>query len=106
MEEAVERGNAMSKIALIVEFETKSESRAAFIDLMRNHAEGTLADEEGCLQFDVLLPTEGNGRVFLYEVYRDEAALREHTQSPRLAATRERYADMIEGRTIHLCTVG
>ncbi|MDP6389371.1 MAG: putative quinol monooxygenase [Alphaproteobacteria bacterium] len=96
----------MSKIALIVEFEIKPESRAAFIELMRGHAEGTLADEDGCLQFDVLLPTEGNGRVFLYEVYRDEAALQEHTQSGRLAATREGYADMIEGRTIHVCTVG
>ena len=99
-------GNAMSKIALIVEFEIKPENRTAFIDLMRDHAAGTLAGEDGCLQFDVLLPTEGNGRVFLYEVYRDEAALREHTQSPRLAATREGYADMIEGRTIHVCTVG
>ncbi|MFP6757666.1 MAG: putative quinol monooxygenase [Alphaproteobacteria bacterium] len=96
----------MSKIALIVEFEIKPENRAVFIDLMRDHAAGTLAGEDGCLQFDVLLPTEGNGRVFLYEVYRDEAALREHTQSPRLAATREGYADMIEGRTIHVCTVG
>ena len=96
----------MSKIALIVEFETKPESRAAFIDHIRGHAEGTLAEEDGCLQFDVLLPTEGNGRVFLYEVYRDEAALQEHTQSPRLAKTREGYAGMIEGRTIHVCTVG
>ena len=82
----------MSKIALIVEFETKSESRAAFIDLMRNHAEGTLADEEGCLQFDVLLPTEGNGRVFLYEVYRDEAALREALEGCLVAAPRPVWA--------------
>ena len=96
----------MSKIALIVEFETKPEDRAAFIALIRSHGEGTLADEDGCLQFDLLLPTEGNGRVFLYEVYRDEAALKEHTQSQRLAKTREGYADMIEGRTIHVCTVG
>ena len=96
----------MSKIALIVEFETKPESRAGFIDHIRAHGEGTLTEENGCLQFDVLLPTEGNGRVFLYEVYRDEAALKEHTQSPRLVKTREGYADMIEGRTIHVCTVG
>jgi quinol monooxygenase YgiN len=96
----------MSKIALIVEFETKPEDRAAFIALIRSHGEGTLADEDGCLQFDLLLPTEGNGRVFLYEVYRDEAALREHNLSPRLAATRKSYANMIEGKTIHVCTVG
>ena len=63
----------MTKIALVVEFQVKSEHRAEFITLMRDHAAGTLADEEGCLQFDLLLPNE-NGRVFLYEVYRDEAA--------------------------------
>jgi quinol monooxygenase YgiN len=96
----------MSKIALIVEFDTKPEQRAAFIELIRRHGAGTLGEEDGCLQFDVLLPTEGNGRVFLYEVYRDEAALREHTQSQRLAATRKSYADMIEGKSIHICTVG
>ncbi|MDH3598232.1 MAG: antibiotic biosynthesis monooxygenase, partial [Candidatus Tectomicrobia bacterium] len=63
-------------------------------------------DEEGCLQFDVLVPKEGGSRVFLYEVYRDDAAFEIHGNSARLANTRSRYADMIENRTINLCTVG
>lgn len=95
----------MTKIALIVEFHVKSEHRAEFIALLREHAAGTLADEEGCVQFDVLLPNE-NGRVFLYEVYRDEAALKEHTASTRLANTRASYEGMVDDRTIHVCTVG
>lgn len=95
----------MAKIALVVEFHVKPERRAAFIDLIREHAEGTLRDEEGCVQFDVLLPNE-NGRIFLYEVYRDEDALKEHMQSQRLAETRSRYDGWIEERTITVCTVG
>ena len=95
----------MTKIALVVEFQVKSEHRAEFITLMRDHAAGTLADEEGCLQFDLLLPNE-NGRVFLYEVYRDEAALKEHMGSDRLANTRQTYEDWIDDRAIHVCTVG
>ena len=95
----------MTKIALIVEFQVKSEHRADFITLMREHAEGTLAEEEGCVQFDLLLPNE-NGRVFLYEVYRDEAALKEHMGSARLANTRAGYDGWVEDRVIHVCTVG
>ncbi len=95
----------MAKIALIVEFQVKSEHRAEFITLMRGHAEGTLAEEEGCVQFDLLLPNE-NGRVFLYEVYRDEAALKEHMGSERLSKTRAAYEGWYDDRVIHVCTVG
>ncbi len=95
----------MSRIALVVEFHVKTERREDFIALMREHAKGTLEEEEGCLQFDVLLPNE-NGRVFLYEVYRDQAALEVHMGSARLARTRAAYEDMIESRTITVCTVG
>ena len=60
----------MSKIALIVEFETKPEDRAAFIALIRSHGEGTLADEDGCLQFDLLLPRLMSGELRLAEAER------------------------------------
>ena len=94
----------MSKIALVVEFEIKSGHLDDFLSIIREHAAGTLAEEEGCLQFDVLLPKEGGNRVLLYEAYRDDAALELHSNSARLAQTRSRYGDMIENRTINLCT--
>lgn len=59
------------------------------------------------MQFDVLLPAEGDGPVRLYEVYRDDDAYRLHKQSPRLAATRDAYADMLAGkRKIQDCPKG
>ena len=96
----------MSKIAIVVDFTIKPGQRDAFLQIIRDHASGTLAEEEGCLQFDVLLPKEGDNRVLLYEAYRDDAAFQVHGKSPRLARTRASYGDLIENRTIHLCTVG
>ena len=96
----------MSKIALVVEYWVKPDHHEAFLRLMREHAAGTLAEEAGCLQFDVLLPQADESRVFLYEVYRDGAAFEEHNKSARLAQTRDSYADMLDQRTITVCTVG
>lgn len=94
----------MSKIALVVEFQIKDGKLDDFLPIIREHAAGTLADEEGCLQFDVLLPKEGGNRVLLYEAYRDDAAFEIHGNSARLAQTRSRYVDLVEDRTIHVCT--
>ncbi len=96
----------MSKIAIVVEFQIKSGRCEDFLAIIREHAAGTLAEEEGCLQFDVLLPKEGEDRVLLYEVYRDDSAFQVHGRSARLATTRSHYADIIENRIITLCTVG
>jgi quinol monooxygenase YgiN len=96
----------MSKIAIVVEFQVKAGCLEDFLRVIREHATGTLQEEDGCLQFDVLLPVEGSDRVLLYEAYRDDAAFKVHGQSARLARTRASYADMIEDRVITLCTVG
>ena len=66
----------MSKICLVVDFTIKPEAKAQFLEIIREHASKTLENEEGCLQFDVCDPVEGANRVFLYEVYADDAALR------------------------------
>lgn len=105
----------MSKIALVVQFHVKPEHRAAFLSHMRAHAAATLAEVDGCLQFDVLIPKEvrfdvpvheeDNKRVFLYEMYRDDAAFQAHVTSPRVAKTRAGYASMIESRIITRCAV-
>ena len=94
------------KLALMVEFGVKPERRKDFLDLMRSHARMTLDQEPGCEQFDVLDPTEGGTSVFLYEVYRDAAALQEHMDSALLASTRGSYDDMITAKRVVRCAVG
>jgi len=93
----------VNRIALVVEFDVKPENRTEFEEIIRSHAARTLEAESGCLQFDVLIPQEGTGKVFLYECYRDSDALKEHTKSPILADTREKYKDMIANRRITVC---
>ena len=84
----------MSKTALVVEFRIKPGRRDDFLKLMREHAAGSLAHSDGCLQFDVLVPKEvqfdaprhepDHNRVILYEVYRDAAARTNHRAAPYL----------------------
>jgi quinol monooxygenase YgiN len=90
----------MSKIALVVEFNIKVGQREAFLEIMRGHAAGTKQDEEGCLQFDILIPEDDDNKVMLVEMYLDTTALDIHIASPRLQKTRAAYGDMIESRNI------
>ena len=86
----------MGEVAIVVEYEVKPEYREAFETLIRAHVKGTLADEPGCVRFDMMIPRDEDGRVFLCEVYRDEDAYQEHRLSPRLPTLREAYEPMIE----------
>ena len=96
----------MSKVAWIVSFVLKPGKCDEFLQVMRSHASRTLEHEEGCLHFDVCLPREGpENTVWLYELYRDEAAFEVHKASPILAETRAKYPDLIESRTIEVCDV-
>lgn len=94
----------MSKVALVVEFDIKPEHRQAFEEIIRSHAARTLETEEGCLQFDVLVPDGEPNKVFLFECYRDAAAFEVHGKSALLAETRGKYQDLIEGRRITVCS--
>ncbi len=95
----------MSRICLVMDFKVEPGTKARFLETIREHAVQTLASEEGCLRFEVCDPLEGGGRVFLYEMYVGEAAPETHKASLILARTRERYADVIESRDIHVCKI-
>jgi autoinducer 2-degrading protein len=94
----------MSKIALVVEFDIKPEHRQAFEEIIRSHGKRTKETEEGCVAFEVLIPNDHENKIFLYECYRDAAAFEVHGKSPLLAETRGKYKDMINDRTITICS--
>jgi (4S)-4-hydroxy-5-phosphonooxypentane-2,3-dione isomerase len=93
----------MNRIMIVVEFEVKPEHRSQFIELIKGHAQRSRA-EDGCQQFDVLLPQEDQNRVFLVEAWRDQAALDVHSRSPMLAKTRETYQPWLVSRKATRCT--
>jgi quinol monooxygenase YgiN len=86
----------MSQVMIIVEFEVKPEHRNQFIDLMRRHAERSRHDD-GCLQFDLMLPKDDDKHVFLVEKWRDQEALDAHAKGPMPGNT---YKDWIVGRKV------
>jgi quinol monooxygenase YgiN len=76
----------MTNFVLIVEFELKPEDAERFHGLIAENARASVANEPGCLQFDVVRPQDSLNRLFLYEVYADQAAFDAHIKMPHVAA--------------------
>jgi quinol monooxygenase YgiN len=71
--------------------------------LIKGHAYRSRA-EDGCQQFDVLLPQEDHNRVLLVEAWRDQATLDVHSKSPMLAKARETYQPWLVSCKATRCT--
>ena len=52
-------------------------------------ARSSVNHEPGCLRFDVIQDANDPNRIWLYEVYKDEAAFQAHLQAPHLIKFRE-----------------
>jgi quinol monooxygenase YgiN len=90
------KGTPMSEVMIVVDFEVKPDHRNQFLDLMRGHAKRSRGDD-GCLQFDLMLPHRDEAHVFLIEKWRDQAALDAHSKGPMPGDT---YKDWIVGRKV------
>jgi quinol monooxygenase YgiN len=77
-------------IALQVMVQIKPENLSEYLEAIRHDAEHSEKDESGCLRFDVLQDKEDPHRFYYYEVYRDEAALEAHRQTPHFKLYAER----------------
>lgn len=78
---------------VLPEFHVDPDKLTAFLAAARTDAEASLADEPGCLQFDVVVQEGENVvKVLFYEVYTDRAAFDAHLLTPHLAAFREALA--------------
>ncbi len=64
-----------------VTFEIEAARSAAFNAAVKTQAKNSLELEPDCLRFDVCLDPDKDGRVFLYELYRDAAAFDLHLAS-------------------------
>lgn len=73
---------------LLLKTQLKPGSYAAFMAAMGVNAAASVRDEPGCLSFDVLRDRSDPDRVWLYEVYVDEAAFEAHMQTAHFLASR------------------
>lgn len=95
----------MPAIALVVELETAAGQRDAFVSRVLEHRDNVLANEPGCLRFDVTASVEQEDKVFLYEVYADDAALETHGNTDYMKRYLDDTGPMIARRQRNLCRV-
>lgn len=62
----------------------KRDHREEFIQAIIEDARDSVEKEPDCLRFDVIQDSAHMDRIWLYEVYTDEAAFKRHLETPHL----------------------
>ena len=93
----------MRRLALIVEYEAYPGQATAFDQAMRAHATACLAEEKGCLRFEILRPLDEHGKVIenrfmANELFADEAALESHRKTARWLRMAELFKQLLLSR--------
>jgi autoinducer 2-degrading protein len=72
-------------IAVVVRQKIRPRHLDEYLRLMLEHARRSVSEEPGCLRFDVLQAEDDPTEVWLYELYRDGAAVEAHGGTERFA---------------------
>jgi quinol monooxygenase YgiN len=94
----------MEKVALVVTFEFKPDSRSSFLQSLFEHKQRCLATEPGTLQFEVLAPTDDANSVVLFELYANAKALSDHDSGTSLALFKEQAGPSITKVSVRHCS--
>ena len=81
---------------ILAPIQIKQGHKEAFIQAMNEDARDSVTKEPGCLRFDVIQDAADPNRIWLYEVYTDEAAFQAHLQTPHLKKLEETTKDWQE----------
>lgn len=90
-------------IAVIIEFEVKSECLGEFEAKLQADAAETLKDD-GCCRMDVLRVRGAPNRMVLSELWRDDAAIEAHRNKP--GHTHAWQAPLIVSKRVTVCEGG
>lgn len=93
----------MRLFTIIVEFVIEKSATKAFLELVLVNAKTSLAEEDGCRRFDVLVPDGAGDRVLLYEIYRDRAAFDVHSSSAHYIAFARATDGMVLNKRVTVC---
>jgi autoinducer 2-degrading protein len=94
----------MTKLAVIATVEVTPGRMNEYLPLEMAHRARCLKDEPGTLQFEVLRPNEDN-KLFLYEVYTDEAAFQLHLSGASRTRLHKEAAGMVVSISGTRCTL-
>lgn len=91
----------MSEFSLVAILSVKPENAEAMRKALEEDARLSVANEPGCLQFDLSAPPDQPGTFVLYEVYRDADAFKAHQGMPHYAAFRKVADALVVDRKVH-----
>jgi quinol monooxygenase YgiN len=83
-----------------VEFSIHQQHEREFRETVLKQAQNSLTLEADCHRFDVSVDAQDGGRVFLYELYTDEAAYQAHRQTDHYHEFSARVADWVAQKNI------
>ena len=86
--------------AVTVTFTLRPGGAEAFMPLMLDNARTALADEPGCLRFDVCTDPAQPDEVFLYEIYYNREAFDKHLETPHFQAFERAISDLVSTKDI------
>lgn len=85
----------MPKLAIVATIEAVPGKRDQVIPLLKVHGARYLKDESGTLQFEIMVPRDDVTKIYLHEVYQDDAAFEAHRTAASIARFRKETAGMI-----------
>ncbi|MEM1268119.1 MAG: putative quinol monooxygenase [Pseudomonadota bacterium] len=86
--------------AVVVLFRLHPGHEAAFLPLVQENAQASLAKEPECHVFDVLTDPDRPGEVFLYELYTNRAAFEVHLATGHFKSFDVAVADMVAEKRV------
>jgi quinol monooxygenase YgiN len=88
--------------AILAYLTTKPGKEAEFAEKMTAQAKRCLANEPGCLQFDVVQDPKDQTRFVMLEVYADDAAIKAHQDSQHFKDFRPVVSELVADRKIEV----
>ena len=88
--------------AILAYLTAKPGMEAKFKETMTAQAQRCLANEPGCLQFDVVQDPQDTTRFVMIEVYRDDASVKAHQDSQHYKDFRPTVGDLLADRKIEI----
>jgi autoinducer 2-degrading protein len=88
--------------AIVAYLTAKPGKEAEFKEQMTAQAKRCLANESGCLQFDVVQDPKAPTRFVMLEVYKDDAAIKAHQDSQHFKDFRPVVSELVAERKVEV----
>lgn len=89
-------------LVLMVNVKLKPGRREEFLRIIKEDAESTTKNEPGNFGFYVVQNNEDPDKFFMFEVYKDQAALEAHRATPHFLKYRQATADIYDGDPVRV----